>query len=137
MPNAKIKLIDFGSACLEGQTVYSYVQSRFYRSPEVLFGLGYDSAIDMWSLGCIGTLAFRSRFSFLFCAYSSALLFIAAELFLGLPLFPGVSQHNQISRIVALIGFVIAVSSSSFSSFFSYSLGLLSCFNTDLPHSNC
>jgi dual specificity protein kinase YAK1 len=36
--NAKspqIKLIDFGSACFEGQTVYSYIQSRFYRSPEV------------------------------------------------------------------------------------------------------
>lgn len=31
-----IKVIDFGSACLEHQTVYSYIQSRFYRSPEVL-----------------------------------------------------------------------------------------------------
>lgn len=30
-----IKVIDFGSACLENQTVYSYIQSRFYRSPEV------------------------------------------------------------------------------------------------------
>ena len=30
-----IKVIDFGSACLEHQTVYSYIQSRFYRSPEV------------------------------------------------------------------------------------------------------
>ena len=28
-------LIDFGSACYEGQTVYTYIQSRFYRSPEV------------------------------------------------------------------------------------------------------
>ena len=28
-----IKLIDFGSSCREGQTVYSYIQSRFYRSP--------------------------------------------------------------------------------------------------------
>lgn len=30
-----IKVIDFGSACLEHQTVYYYIQSRFYRSPEV------------------------------------------------------------------------------------------------------
>ncbi|KAL3953489.1 hypothetical protein ACCO45_011445 [Purpureocillium lilacinum] len=48
-----IKIIDFGSACDERQTVYTYIQSRFYRSPEVLLGLPYSSAIDMWSLGCI------------------------------------------------------------------------------------
>ncbi|CAN0445892.1 unnamed protein product, partial [Discosporangium mesarthrocarpum] len=28
-------VIDFGSACYEGQTMFSYIQSRFYRSPEV------------------------------------------------------------------------------------------------------
>ncbi|KAH8555569.1 hypothetical protein BGW37DRAFT_435116 [Umbelopsis sp. PMI_123] len=76
-----IKIIDFGSACHETQTVYTYIQSRFYRSPEVLVGLPYSSAIDMWSLGCI-----------------------AAELFLGLPLFPGSSEYNQISRIVEMLG---------------------------------
>ncbi|ONM14247.1 hypothetical protein ZEAMMB73_Zm00001d002418 [Zea mays] len=35
---AEVKVIDFGSACLEGKTVYSYIQSRYYRSPEVLLG---------------------------------------------------------------------------------------------------
>ena len=30
-----VKVIDLGSACFEGKTMYSYVQSRFYRSPEV------------------------------------------------------------------------------------------------------
>ncbi|KAG5178637.1 kinase-like domain-containing protein [Tribonema minus] len=79
--SAPIKLIDFGSACWEGNTMYSYIQSRFYRSPEVLLGLPYDGAIDMWSLGCI-----------------------CAEMFLGLPIFPGVSDHNQISRIVEMVG---------------------------------
>ena len=63
--------------------MYAYIQSRFYRSPEVLLGLPYNSCIDMWSLGCI-----------------------AAELFLGLPLFPGVTQHNQIDRIIRFIGSV-------------------------------
>ena len=77
----KIKLIDFGSACFEGQTAHSYIQSRFYRSPEVLIGLPYDSAIDMWSLGCV-----------------------AAELFLGLPILPGVHEHDQLSRICEMIG---------------------------------
>ncbi|KAJ1555596.1 dual specificity protein kinase yak1, partial [Nowakowskiella sp. JEL0078] len=73
--------IDFGSACHENQTVYTYIQSRFYRSPEVLLGLPYTSSIDMWSVGAI-----------------------AAELFLGLPLFPGSSEYNQIMRIVEMIG---------------------------------
>ena len=77
-----IKVIDFGSACHEQQTVYTYIQSRFYRSLEVLLGVPYSSSIDMWSLGCI-----------------------AAELFLGLPLFPGSSEYNQISRIVEMLGY--------------------------------
>lgn len=33
--------------------MYSYIQSRFYRSPEVLLGLPYDLAIDVWSCGCL------------------------------------------------------------------------------------
>lgn len=33
--------------------VYTYIQSRFYRSPEVILGLPYDTMIDVWSLGCI------------------------------------------------------------------------------------
>ena len=77
-----IKVIDFGSACHENQTIYTYIQSRFYRSPEVLLGLPYTSSIDMWSVGCI-----------------------AAELFLGLPLFPGSSQYNQVKRIVDMLGY--------------------------------
>lgn len=76
-----IKLIDFGSACFEGQTTHTYIQSRFYRSPEVLIGLPYDSAIDIWSLGCV-----------------------AAELFLGLPILPGVHEHDQLGRILEMIG---------------------------------
>jgi len=79
-PKGKIKLIDFGSACFEGYTAHTYIQSRFYRSPEVLIGLPYDSAIDMWSLGCV-----------------------AAELFLGLPILPGVHEHDQLGRISEMI----------------------------------
>lgn len=81
LQSPQIKIIDFGSACHERQTVYTYIQSRFYRSPEVLLGMPYSSAIDMWSLGCI-----------------------AVELFLGLPLFPGTSEYNQITRIVDMLG---------------------------------
>lgn len=80
--NTAVQIIDFGSACHERQTVYTYIQSRFYRSPEVLLGLPYTSAIDMWSLGCI-----------------------IAELFLGLPVFPGSSEYDQLSRIVQSLGY--------------------------------
>ncbi|OQV19993.1 Dual specificity tyrosine-phosphorylation-regulated kinase 1A [Hypsibius exemplaris] len=42
-----IKIIDFGSSCQMGQQFYNYIQSRFYRAPEVLLNLPYDLAIDM------------------------------------------------------------------------------------------
>lgn len=48
-----VKLIDYGSSCLQGQSVYDYIQSRFYRAPEVLLGVEYTVKIDLWSLGCI------------------------------------------------------------------------------------
>ena len=38
---AHIKLIDFGSACFEGHEIYQYIQSRFYRAPEILLGISY------------------------------------------------------------------------------------------------
>lgn len=76
-----IKVIDFGSACFKRQTIYSYIQSRFYRSPEVILGLPYTESIDMWSLGCI-----------------------VGELFLGLPMFPGSSEYNQLYKIIDMLG---------------------------------
>jgi dual specificity protein kinase YAK1 len=38
-----IKLIDFGSACRSDQRLSVYIQSRFYRSPEVLLGCEYGA----------------------------------------------------------------------------------------------
>ncbi|CCH44685.1 Dual specificity protein kinase YAK1 [Wickerhamomyces ciferrii] len=76
-----IKVVDFGSACQERQTLYTYIQSRFYRSPEVILGLPYTTSIDTWSLGCI-----------------------VAELFLGLPIFPGSSEYDQLVKITSILG---------------------------------
>ncbi|KAG8195021.1 hypothetical protein JTE90_008192 [Oedothorax gibbosus] len=76
-----IKVIDFGSSCFENQRVYSYIQSRFYRAPEVILGGKYGTAIDMWSLGCI-----------------------LAELLTGYPLLPGEDEADQLACIVELIG---------------------------------
>lgn len=50
---SSIKIIDFGSACQEGHKVFEYIQSRFYRAPEIVLEAGYDKAIDIWSVGCI------------------------------------------------------------------------------------
>lgn len=76
-----LKVIDFGSACEETRTIYTYIQSRFYRAPEVLMGIPYSTGIDMWSFGCI-----------------------IAELFLGIPIFPGNSEFDQVTRIVESLG---------------------------------
>ncbi|KAI7876951.1 kinase-like protein [Lichtheimia hyalospora FSU 10163] len=77
----QIKIADFGSACRTNERLHTYIQSRFYRSPEVLIGMKYSTPIDMWSLGCI-----------------------LAELFLGVPLFPGTSEYNQLALITHVLG---------------------------------
>ncbi|MES1911271.1 MAG: hypothetical protein MHM6MM_003727 [Cercozoa sp. M6MM] len=76
-----VKLIDFGSSCYETQRIYTYVQSRFYRSPEVLLGASYLCSADMWSLGCV-----------------------LVELLSGYPLFPGEDEHDQMSCIMEVFG---------------------------------
>ncbi|KAH9967913.1 hypothetical protein BC827DRAFT_1152282 [Russula dissimulans] len=76
-----IKVIDFGSSCLEHEKIYTYIQSRFYRSPEVILGMNYHMAIDMWSLGCI-----------------------LAELKTGFPIFPGENEQEQLSCIMEVLG---------------------------------
>lgn len=74
-------MIDFGSSCYENQRVYTYIQSRFYRAPEVILGASYGMAIDMWSLGCI-----------------------LAELLTGFPLLPGEDEPDQLACIIELLG---------------------------------
>ncbi|XP_055922589.1 dual specificity tyrosine-phosphorylation-regulated kinase mbk-2 isoform X3 [Eupeodes corollae] len=76
-----IKVIDFGSSCYENQRVYTYIQSRFYRAPEVILGAKYGMAIDMWSLGCI-----------------------LAELLSGHALFPGENEDDQLACIIEVLG---------------------------------
>ncbi|KDQ60565.1 hypothetical protein JAAARDRAFT_553201 [Jaapia argillacea MUCL 33604] len=76
-----IKVIDFGSSCFEHEKIYTYIQSRFYRSPEVILGMNYHMAIDMWSLGCI-----------------------LAELSTGFPIFPGENEQEQLSCIMEVLG---------------------------------
>lgn len=48
-----VKVIDFGSSCYLNERMYTYIQSRYYRAPEIILGIPYDYQIDMWSFGCI------------------------------------------------------------------------------------
>ena len=76
-----IKIIDFGSSCFYSQKVYSYIQSRFYRAPEIVLGIPYTSAIDIWSFGCI-----------------------LAELYTGTPLFAGEDEKEQLMCMMEILG---------------------------------
>jgi len=76
-----LKIIDFGSGCFENERLYTYIQSRFYRAPEIIFGIPYTTAIDMWSFGCI-----------------------LCELYTGYPIFPGEDEVEQIALFMEVLG---------------------------------
>jgi len=71
-----LKVIDFGSGCFKDSKIYTYIQSRFYRAPEIVLGVQYGVEIDMWSFGCI-----------------------LYELLTGVPLFACESEQDLILRI--------------------------------------
>ncbi|XP_072986725.1 uncharacterized protein [Typha latifolia] len=49
----RCKLVDFGNACWTYKQFTSDIQTRQYRSPEVLLGSKYSTSADMWSFACI------------------------------------------------------------------------------------
>ncbi|XP_072964764.1 shaggy-related protein kinase eta-like [Typha angustifolia] len=80
----QVKLCDFGSAkvLVKGEPNISYICSRYYRAPELIFGATeYTTSIDIWSAGCV-----------------------LAELLLGQPLFPGESAVGQLVEIIKVLG---------------------------------
>lgn len=80
----RLKLLDFGSCCFVSdicENQFPYIQSRYYRAPEILLGSGYDCSIDMWSLGCV-----------------------ILELYLGKPLFVGKNTVEQLYKIIEVVG---------------------------------
>lgn len=72
-PITKIVLV-FTCEILRAQT-NSCMFCLFHRAPEIILGLPFCEAIDMWSLGCV-----------------------IAELFLGWPLYPGALEYDQVSN---------------------------------------
>jgi serine/threonine protein kinase len=78
------KLCDFGSAkrLERNETSISYIVSRNYRAPELIFGsTRYGCSVDMWSAGCV-----------------------LAEIFLGAPLFNSHTSKDHIKYIIRHIG---------------------------------
>nr|CAH8867678.1 unnamed protein product [Trichobilharzia regenti] len=79
-----LKICDFGSAKALNpeEPNVSYICSRYYRAPELIFGAThYTVQIDMWSAGCV-----------------------IGELLLGRPLFPGESGVDQLVEIIKVLG---------------------------------
>ncbi|KAF6198068.1 hypothetical protein GE061_007814 [Apolygus lucorum] len=80
-----LKIGDFGLAKFYGSPnrIYTHqVVTRWYRSPELLFGARmYSTGVDMWAVGCI-----------------------IAELLLRVPFLPGESDLDQLTRIFHTLG---------------------------------
>ncbi|XP_063698795.1 cyclin-dependent kinase 4 [Culicoides brevitarsis] len=81
--NELLKIADFGLAKtydLE-MRLTSVVVTLWYRAPEILLKMPYQSSVDIWSAACI-----------------------IFEMFQKAPLFPGSSEGNQLERIFELTG---------------------------------
>jgi len=78
-----LKLADFGLARIYdfNTLLTSTVVTLWYRAPEVLLGTTYATPVDMWSCGCI-----------------------LAELVTRRPLFPGLTETDQLTKIFSVLG---------------------------------
>nr|CCC52400.1 putative protein kinase [Trypanosoma vivax Y486] len=77
----KVKLIDFSSSFYIGCCAHSYMQSRYYRAPEVILLADCGPPLDIWSLGCF-----------------------MVEMLLGVPLLPGTSDYHQLCLMEETLG---------------------------------
>jgi len=77
-----LKLADFGSASHVAENeITPYLVSRFYRAPEVILGMKYDFAIDLWSSGAT-----------------------FYELYTGKIMFPGQTNNHMLKKFMDLKG---------------------------------
>lgn len=76
-------LVPSAKQLVRGEPNVSYICSRYYRAPELIFGAtDYTANIDIWSAGCV-----------------------LAELLLGQPIFPGDSGVDQLVEIIKVSAF--------------------------------
>ena len=81
LKSMKVKVGDFGCSFVGKMENPGYMQSRFYRAPEIIMGLPCDCSIDMWAFGCI-----------------------VCEMYTGTPLFQGRDNADQLTQIISIIG---------------------------------
>ncbi|CCW72114.1 unnamed protein product [Phytomonas sp. Hart1] len=84
----RLQLCDFGSAKRMSpknmEKNVSYICSRYYRAPELLFGvMHYGCEVDMWSVGCIAAELLREG---------------------GHPIFKGITTVDQMAEIFKVLG---------------------------------
>ncbi|KAI3369730.1 hypothetical protein L3Q82_024397 [Scortum barcoo] len=77
----QVKVIDFGMAVLTSEAPLMINQTPCFKAPEIIMGLPYSEAVDVWSLGCI-----------------------TAMMVFGFQLFPGRLDYETLSYIIDLIG---------------------------------
>ncbi len=51
--NGRCSIVDLGNACWINHQFTGDIQTRQYRSPEVIMGAPYGTAADMWSVACL------------------------------------------------------------------------------------
>jgi dual specificity protein kinase YAK1 len=78
---SRVRLIDYGNCCSSGDPSITYAQTRYYRSPEMALGLSCSTSADIWSAGCV-----------------------AAEMFLGLPIFAATSTPHLLDLMEERLG---------------------------------
>jgi serine/threonine protein kinase len=83
--SGELKICDLGSAkrLVPGEPSVSYIASRYYRAPELIFEcVYYTPAIDVWAAGCC----------------------MSEILMAGMPLFAGSSSLGQLHEIAKVLG---------------------------------
>ncbi len=53
LENVRVVIVDLGNACWTHKHFSEDIQTRQYRSPEVMVGMRYGTSADIWSLACI------------------------------------------------------------------------------------
>ena len=48
-----VKIADLGNACWVGHHFTNDIQTRQYRSPEVILGAKWGASTDVWSMACM------------------------------------------------------------------------------------
>jgi serine/threonine protein kinase len=135
--------VDRSDAATAHNEVTPYLVSRFYRAPEIILGMPYDYAVDMWSVGCTLYEMYTGKILFTGDSNNQMLKTImeirgklSAKLYRRGDLahlhFDELGNFISVERDKAL-GKVSDVSSLCLRAFFFFSLHAIPCFGSPAP----